>query len=135
MVELFGSSAVNLNLSNSSALPRTLRFRLGALARGRWADARQTRPRPTQIKGRTFEVPGSGGFLLTEAAPRLEEYFLPGREVGVFSDADDLVEQVDRWLADPQGRTAVAEAGYRRALAEHTYDHRFAAIFSAAGLA
>ena len=135
MVRLFGASAINLNLSNSSALPRTLRFRLGALARGRWTDARQTRARPAQIKGRTFEVPGSGGFLLTEAAPRLEEYFVPGREVGVFSDADDLVEQVDRWLGDPEGRKEVAEAGYRRALAEHTYDHRFSAIFSAAGLA
>jgi spore maturation protein CgeB len=135
MVHLFGASAINLNLTNSSTLPRTLRFRLGALARGRWADARQSRPRPPQIKGRTFEVPGSGGFLLTEAAPRLEEFFVPDREVGVFTDAADLVEQVDRWLANPEERAAVAEAGYRRALSEHTYDHRFAAIFAAAGLA
>lgn len=135
MVRLFGASAINLNLSNSSSLPRTLRFRLGALARGRWNDARQARPRPSQIKGRTFEVPGSGGFLLTEAVPHLDEYFVPGREIGVFTDVDDLVDQVDHWLSHPDERSAVAEAGYRRALAEHTYDHRFAAIFSATGLA
>jgi spore maturation protein CgeB len=135
MVHIFGASAINLNLSNSSAPPRTLRFRLGALARGRLSDARQARPRPSQIKGRTFEVPGSGGFLLTEAVPHLEEYFVPGREVGVFTGVDDLVEQVGHWLAHPAERSAVAEAGHRRALAEHTYDHRFAAIFSAAGLA
>lgn len=134
MVHLFGASAVNLNLSNSSTLPRTPRFRLGALARARWDDARQARPRPPQIKGRTFEVPGSGGFLLTDTAPGLEEYFVPGVEVGVFEGADDLVEQVDRWLSQPEERAAVAEAGYRRTLAEHTYDHRFAAIFAAAGL-
>lgn len=135
MVHLFGASAINLNLSNSSTLPRTLRFRLGALARGRWSDARQARPRPSQIKGRTFEVPGSGGFLLTESVPHLDEYFVPGREVGVFTSVDELAGQVDYWLSNPEQRCAVAEAGHRRALAEHTYDHRFAAIFAAAGLA
>lgn len=134
MIHVFGASAINLNLSNSSTPPRTPRFRLGALARGRWADARQARPRPSQIKGRTFEVPGSGGFLLTETVPHLDEYFAPGREVGVFDGADDLVEQVGYWLSRPEERAAVAEAGYRRALAEHTYDHRFAAIFAATGL-
>lgn len=102
--------------------------------RGRLADARQTRPRPAQIKGRTFEVPGCGGFLLTEAAPRLEEYFVPGREVGVYEDPDDLVVQIERWLSRPEERAAVAAAGHRRALEEHTYDHRFAAIFAEAGL-
>jgi spore maturation protein CgeB len=55
--------------------------------------------------------------------------------VGVFTHPDDLVEQVRHWLSDDEERAAVAEAGHRRALAEHTYDHRFAAIFSAAGLA
>lgn len=134
MVRIFGASAINLNLSNSSTLPRTLRFRLGALVRGRWEDARQARVRPSQIKGRTFEVPGSGGFLLTEAVPHLEEYFVPGREVAVYETTDDLVEQVAYWLDHPRERAAIAEAGHRRALADHTYDQRFAAIFAAAGL-
>ena len=50
----------------------------------------------------------------------------------MFSGTDDLVEQVGYWLSHPEERAAIAEAGHRRALAEHTYDHRFAAIFSAA---
>ena len=79
-------------------------------------------------------MPGSGGFLLTEAVPYLEEYFVPGREVGVFTGPDDLLEQVAHWLERPDERAAVAEAGYRRALSDHTYDRRFEAIFSAAGL-
>lgn len=135
MVRLFGASRINLNLANSSTFRRSVRFRLGALARGRLADARQISPRPPQIKGRTFEVPGSGGFLLTEKVPHLEEYLTPGREIGVFGDTDDLVEQVGYWLSRPKERAAVAEAGYQRTLAEHTYDRRFAAIFRAAGLA
>ena len=110
MVRVFASSAINLNLSNSSVLPRTLRFRLGALARGRWDDARQAKPRPRQIKGRNFEVPGCGGFILTEAVPHLEEYFVPGEEIGVFRDTDDLVG-ADPLLARAPGRADRGRGG------------------------
>jgi spore maturation protein CgeB len=125
MVRVFSSSRINLNLSNSSdPVPTTLRARVGKLL-GRGPKG----PRPPQIKGRNFEVPGCGGFLLTERVPHLERYFDLEREVGVFDDEDDLIEQVGRWLEDDSGRAAVAEAGYRRVLAEHTYDHRFEEIF------
>jgi spore maturation protein CgeB len=91
-------------------------------------------PKPPQIKGRNFEVPGCGGFLLTERVPHLERYFELGREVAVYDDAADLVEQVEYWLGHEEERAAVADAGHRRVLAEHTYDHRFAEIFAALGL-
>jgi spore maturation protein CgeB len=120
---------VNLNLSNSSDPPNTLRARVGRLlGRG------EAGPRPSQIKGRNFEVPGCGGFLLTERVPHLERYFEPGREIGVYDGADELVEQVGYWLEHEDERAAVAAAGYRRVLAEHTYDHRFEAIFARLGL-
>jgi spore maturation protein CgeB len=79
-------------------------------------------------------VPGSGGFLLTDRVPHLERYLEPERDVGVFESTDDLVERVDWWLRHEDQRAAVADAGYRRVLAEHTYDHRFAEIFETAGL-
>jgi spore maturation protein CgeB len=50
--------------------------------------------------------------------------------VGVYSGTEELIEQVGHWLAHEDERAAVAEAGYRRVLAEHTYDHRFAEIFA-----
>lgn len=129
MVGIFSSSRINLNLSNSSdPNPKTLRGRVGKLL------GRSGPPRPPQIKGRNFEVPGCGGFLLTERVPHLERYFELGREVGVYDDEEDLFRQVSRWLEDEPARAAVADAGYRRVLAEHTYDHRFAAIFAAVGL-
>lgn len=130
MVRVFGSSRINLNLSNSWEPPRGARARLGALVRGIGH-----RSRPSQIKGRNFEVPGSGGFLLTERLPHLDEYFDLGREVAVFSSTEELVDQVAYWLDHPEERAAVAEAGHARVLAEHTYDHRFARIFETAGLA
>jgi spore maturation protein CgeB len=131
MVRTFSTSRVNLNLANSSTPNTTLRMRLGAYARGRRPD---TAPRPSQIKGRTFEVPGSGGFLLTDRVAHLERYFDIGREMAVFSSTDNLIEQVRFWLQRPEERAAVADAGYRRVRAEHTYDHRFAEIFATIGL-
>jgi spore maturation protein CgeB len=128
MVSVFSSSRINLNPSNSSLPPNALRDRLARLLR-RNAEP----PRPPQIKGRNFEVPGCGGFLLTERVPHLERYFEPGREVALYDGADELVERVGYWLAHEDERAAVAEAGYRRVLAEHTYDHRFEEIFRRLG--
>lgn len=130
MVRVFGSSRVNLNLSNSSLPANTLRVRIGRLL-GRGPKG----PRPAQIKGRNFEVPGCGGFLLTERVPHLERYFELGSEIGVYDGEEDLVEQVGHWLGHEEQRATVAEAGYRRTMAEHTYDHRFTSIFAAMGLA
>jgi spore maturation protein CgeB len=128
MVDVFASSRVNLNLSNSSQVP-------GVKAQvRRLLHLRPPPPRPPQIKGRNFEVPGCGGFLLTERLPHLEDYFELGREVAVFEHSDELAEQARHWLEHDEQRRAVAEAGYRRVMAEHTYDHRFAAIFAELGL-
>lgn len=129
MVEVFASSRVNLNLSNSSQAPG-LKTRLRRLLQ-----LNPPPPRPPQIKGRNFEVPGCGGFLLTERVPHLERYFELDREVAVFDGTDDLVDKARHWLEHDEERRQVAEAGYRRVLAEHTYDHRFAAIFEELGLA
>ena len=128
MVRVFASSRVNLNLSNSSEVPG-LKARLRRLLH--W---NPPTPRPPQIKGRNFEVPGCGGFLLTERVPHLERYFDLDREVAVFDGREDILLRVRYWLENEDERRTIAEAGYRRVLAEHTYDHRFAAIFAELGL-
>jgi spore maturation protein CgeB len=87
-----------------------------------------------QIKGRNFEVPGCGGFLLTGRADNLENYYAPDNEVACFTGVDDLVVQVRRYLQDPDLREAVATAGLRRTVREHTYVHRFTEIFERVGL-
>ena len=129
MVRVFGASRVNLNLSAAYSPPRSVRARLASLIR-----RESHEPRKSQIKGRTFEVPGSGGFLLTDHVPYLEDYLTPSREIGVFESTDDLVRQVGWWLDHEDERAEAAEAGYRRVRAEHTYDHRFTEIFKRIGL-
>jgi spore maturation protein CgeB len=127
MVRVFGASRINLNLSSAFDPPERLPMRLLRPFRG------EKEGRRSQIKGRTFEVPGSGGFLLTDHVAHLEDYLEPGEEIGTFEDTDDLVTKVGWWLEHEEARARAAEAGYRRVREEHTYDHRFAEIFRRIG--
>jgi len=81
--------------------------------------------RNRQIKARVFETPGAGGFLLTESADHLENYYRPGFEIEVFENADDLAEKIRHLLNHPQYRDAMAQAAYQRTRLEHTYESRF----------
>ena len=91
-------------------------------------------PYPSQMKGRNFEVPGCGGFLLTDAAEDLQDYYEAGREIALFDGLPDLIGRVRHFLRHEEERAAIARAGYERTMREHTYVHRFCDIFRAAGL-
>lgn len=81
-----------------------------------------------QIKARTFEVPGAGGFLLTEMAPGLERYFSIPREAATFETPAQLIEKVRYYLDHPDERDAIARAGHARTITEHTYERRISEI-------
>jgi spore maturation protein CgeB len=81
--------------------------------------------RSRQIKARVFEVPGSGGFLMTEPADDLDRYFSIGREIETFASQDELADKIRHYLAHPAERDAIALAGHRRVREEHTYETRF----------
>ncbi|MBC7804137.1 MAG: glycosyltransferase family 1 protein [Candidatus Parcubacteria bacterium] len=88
--------------------------------------------RSRQIKARTFEIPGAGGFLLTEGAEELERYYVPGKEIEVFASAADAAVKIRRYLSDPELRNRVAIAGHERTAREHTYEQRFAPLLAQA---
>ena len=77
-----------------------------------------------QVKARTFEVPGAGGFLLTQWANGLERYFVPDREIAVFHDVAELATKIRYFLANPSERDAIAGAGFERTRRHHLYDQR-----------
>jgi spore maturation protein CgeB len=88
---------------------------------------------PDQIKGRNFEVPGCGGFLLTGWAENLSEYYRPGREIVCFDSTEDLIKKTIHYLVHEDERERISMAGYERTMREHTYVHRFAEIFERMG--
>lgn len=81
-----------------------------------------------QIKARTFEVPGAGGFLLTDEAQGLDRFYRPGTEIAVFNGTDDLVGKILHFLSHSAERDAIARSGYERTCREHTYEQRMARV-------
>jgi spore maturation protein CgeB len=121
MVDIFNKTRINLNISNSNSWD--LRYLTSSL----WAVRTvfgSTKDRE-QLKARHFEICGCGGFQLTYYVEGLEHCFDLGREVVVYMDVDDLIEMVRYYLKYEDERESIAEAGYRRTLAEHTYTARF----------
>lgn len=88
--------------------------------------------RSRQLKARIFEVPGAGGFLLTEGGKHLAEFYAPGKELVVFEGIDDLAEKIRHYLAHPEERDRIARAGFLKTHKEHTYEKRFQGLFAAA---
>jgi spore maturation protein CgeB len=87
-----------------------------------------------QIKGRNFEVPGCGGFMLTGMAENLGQYYEIGKEVACFDDRHDLIDKVRYYLKHEDEREAIAQAGYERTMRDHTYPRRFSEIFEQLGM-
>jgi spore maturation protein CgeB len=110
MINLFNATRINLNLSTSS--------QTGA----------------NQIKGRNFEIPACGGFQLTGNASRLEEFFVPDREIVTYETIEEMIEKIRYYLSHDQERQAIADAGYARVKRDHTYEHRFRSLFRQMGL-
>ena len=131
MIELFNASKINLNLSNSAswdaryllASPQGIVNRL------------RSKKVVEQLKARHFEINGCGAFQLSYFVEGLEKCFEIGTELAIYTDPDDLVEKVRLYLVDDDARGAIADAGYRRALDQHTYSRRFRQVFDRIGLA
>ena len=84
--------------------------------------------RTNQIKARTFEVPGAGGFLLTEWTDGLDCYYTPEKEIVVFQNLEELANKILYYLKHPGERDLIAWAGYNRTQKDHCYEQRLAGI-------
>lgn len=145
MIETFSRSKINLNLSNASrqVTPRGIAG-LVLERRGRlvWpkfgritANIREFRAKGRdQIKGRNFEIPGCRGFLITTEVEGLEEYFRYEEEIVVFRSVAELIEKMEHYLGHDTEREAIAAAGHRRTIRDHTYERRFRDAFEQMGL-
>ena len=142
-IRVFARSRVNLNLAKSSGgvtIEELAKIAINRRADGSfhfwppalWADNVRSflAKGREQVKGRNFEIPGAGGFLLTSPTEDLATYYVPGREVELYAGPDDFVDKIRYYLAHDREREAIRAAGYARTLREHTYVHRFKEIFT-----
>jgi spore maturation protein CgeB len=85
-----------------------------------------------QMKGalnqRVFDVPASGGFLLTDYREQLGAAFDLGREAVCYRDVEEVGELVRHYLANSAGRLEIVRRARARIEKEHTYAHRVGTI-------
>jgi len=77
------------------------------------------------LKMRDFDAPMSGSFYLTHDNADLSTLFAIGKEIVTYNSIEECVEKARYYLKHNAEREAIASAGCRRAVAEHTWDHRF----------
>jgi spore maturation protein CgeB len=106
-VRIFNATGINLNLHSSQ-------FHDGV------------NPDGDYLNPRTFEIAACSGFQLVDRRSDLSEHFEVGREIVVFNDAREIPPLARHYLAHPEERREIAEAGRKRVLRDHLYDMRMA---------
>ncbi|BDG45791.1 glycosyltransferase [Parageobacillus sp. KH3-4] len=78
----------------------------------------------TGLPLRVFDVLSSKGFLLTNDKRDIHRLFKDGRDLVVFRDSQDLVEQIEYYLNHEEQRLQIIENGHETLHKYHTYNHR-----------
>ncbi len=73
-----------------------------------------------QVTGRSVEIPGVGGFLLTERTPIHLSMYVENEEAAFFSGDAELVEKVKYYLKEEALREQIAAKGHQK-VHEHGY--------------
>jgi hypothetical protein len=88
----------------------------------------------TCLKARDFDVTGSGNFYMTTYDAELAECFDVGREIACYRNEIECAELIRYYLDNDQLRYLVAEAGRKRVLREHLWQHRLDSLMRWAGM-
>lgn len=71
---------------------------------------------------RVLDVMASGGFMLTAYQPEIDELFINGQEVVMFSDEKEMMESIEYYLAHDKERNEIAANGYKKVSEQFTYE-------------
>jgi spore maturation protein CgeB len=115
-LDVFGTNEVCLNFSNV------------------WADGQPGSRLIPHVRLRDFEAPMCRTCYLTGHTDEIAEFYEVGREIDTYRTAEELIDKTRFYLTNPGAAERLREAGYRRALAHHTWTHRFAELFSKSGV-
>jgi hypothetical protein len=87
-----------------------------------------------QVAHKSFEIAASGGFLLAEATDEHRAMFEDGTEAAFFTDLADCARLIRMYLAEPELRQRIANAGQRRAVESgYSNDARLERAFEMVG--
>lgn len=76
------------------------------------------------VNQRVFEALACRTFLLTEDTPAVRRHFVPGEDLAVYRDPDDLLSMLDYYVTRPDEAARIAENGMKKVHAGHFFEHR-----------
>jgi len=79
---------------------------------------------------RDFEIPLSGSMLLTQDSQEFNFFYERDKEAIPFGNENDLIEKAKYYSNNPAAAERIADAGYQRAINDHTWGRRFEQLFN-----
>lgn len=73
---------------------------------------------------KTFEIASCGAFQLVDYRREMQNLFRLGEELICYKNAKELMEAIEYYLIHEEERTEIACLAQKRAISEHTYEHR-----------
>lgn len=86
------------------------------------------------IRLRDFEIPMSGGLMMTGYQEELSLYYEIGKEIVCYDTPAELLDKCRYYLKHDDEAEAIRRAGLQRALRDHTWANRFQQLFDYMGL-
>lgn len=80
------------------------------------------------LKMRDFDAPMCGSLYLTHDNPDLARVYDVGNEVLVYRNIPDCIQKAAFYLRNDELRESIAQRGWKRARAEHTWEVRFRSV-------
>jgi spore maturation protein CgeB len=99
-----------------------------------WADGRPGSELIPHVRLRDFEAPMCRSCYLTGYSDEISEFYEPGKEIDTYQNGDELIDKTRFYLSHPAAAERLREAGYQRAINNHTWKHRFQQLFREIGL-
>ncbi len=82
-----------------------------------------------QVSQRTFEILGTGSFMITSKTQAIMEMFEDRREVVVSSSPEKTIELVNFYLNRPELRFEIGENARRKIMEQYTFQHQLEKIW------
>jgi spore maturation protein CgeB len=94
-----------------------------------WADGRPGSKLLPHVRLRDFEAPMCRTCYISGHTDEIAEFYELGREIETYQSEEELVDKMRFYLANSDAAERLREAGYRRAIRDHTWTQRFRQLF------
>lgn len=82
------------------------------------------KPETTQMKSRPFEIAACNSLIVSQHHPGLEKYFEENKEIVFFDSKEELLNKLQKLLANRHIALRLSEAGFARYSRDHTSKRR-----------